>query len=159
MSADARDAEDDRIEAVSRECIANKVRLLNRAVTAIYDEALRPHGLKISQMSVLVTVSTLGRASPGAVLRRLHMEKSTLSRNVERMRARGWLDAAATEDGRASELFVTASGRRLLRKVHGAWSSAQQRAVEMLGEAGVRGITRTVASLAQRRSGGSDRND
>ena len=42
------------IETVARECIANKVRLLNRAVTAIYDEALRPYGLKISQMSVLV---------------------------------------------------------------------------------------------------------
>ena len=61
MSADERD---DLIEAVSRECIANKVRLLTRAVTAIYDEALRPHGLKVSQMSVLVTVSTLGRARP-----------------------------------------------------------------------------------------------
>ena len=142
------------IEAVGRECIANKVRLLNRAVTAIYDEALRPHGLKISQMSVLVTVSTLGRASPGAVGRRLHMEKSTLSRNVDRMRARGWLDAAATEDGRATELFVTAAGRHLLRKVHRAWSTAQRRAAEMLGDQGVRGITRTVASLMERRSDG-----
>jgi len=141
------DERDELMEAVSRECIANKVRLLNRAVTAIYDEALRPHGLKISQMSVLVTVSTLGRASPGAVGRRLHMEKSTLSRNVDRMRAQGWLDTAAAEDGRGTELFVTPAGRRLLRKVHRAWSSAQERAAEMLGEQGVRGITRTVASL------------
>jgi DNA-binding MarR family transcriptional regulator len=151
MSADVRD---DRIEAVGRECIANKVRLLNRAVTAIYDEALRPHGLKISQMSVLVTVSILGRASPGAVGRRLHMEKSTLSRNLDRMRARGWLDVAATEDGRATELFVTAAGRRLLRRVHRAWSTAQQRAAEMLGEPGVRGIARTVAALTERRPAG-----
>jgi DNA-binding MarR family transcriptional regulator len=151
MSADERD---DLIEAVSRECIANKVRLLTRAVTAIYDEALRPHGLKVSQMSVLVTVSTLGRASPGAVGRRLHMEKSTLSRNVDRMRARGWLDAAATEDGRTTELYVTAAGRRLLRKVHRPWSTAQQRAAEMLGEQGVRGITRAVASLTERRPDG-----
>ncbi len=151
MSAGERD---ERIEAVSRECIANKVRLLNRAVTAIYDEALRPHGLKISQMSVLVTVSVLGRASPGAVGRKLHMEKSTLSRNVDRMRARGWLDAAATEDGRTTELFVTAAGRRLLRKVHRAWSTAQERAAEILGEQGVRGITRTVASLTERRPAG-----
>lgn len=151
MSAGERD---ERIEAVSRECIANKVRLLNRAVTAIYDEALRPHGLKISQMSVLVTVSVLGRASPGAVGRKLHMEKSTLSRNVDRMRARGWLDAAATEDGRTTELFVTAAGRRLLRKVYRAWSTAQERAAEILGEQGVRGITRTVASLTERRPAG-----
>jgi DNA-binding MarR family transcriptional regulator len=139
------------IEAIARECIANKVRLLNRAVTAVYDEALRPHGIKISQMSMLVTVSKMGKASPGAVGRMLHMEKSTLSRNVDRMRARGWLEAAPTEDGRTTELRVTARGRRLLREVHPAWSRAQQRTREMLGAQGVRGITRTVAVLAQAR--------
>src|SRR5262249_56594975 len=87
-------------ELVARDCIATKVRLLNRAVTAIYDEALRPYGLKVTQMTVLVTVAKIGQASPGAVGRILHMEKSTLSRNVDRMRARGWLDPVPTEDGR-----------------------------------------------------------
>ena len=60
----SRNRDDALIETVSRECIANKVRLLNRAVTAIYDEALRPHGLKISQMSVLVTVAKMGTVAP-----------------------------------------------------------------------------------------------
>jgi len=146
-----RNGDDARIAMVADECIANKVRLLNRAVTAIYDEALRPHGLKISQMSVLVTVATLGSASPGAVGRSLHMEKSTLSRNVDRMRARGWLEVAAAADGRTTELTVTARGRRLLRDVHPAWMRAQQRAGEMLGDQGVRGFTRTAALVAKAR--------
>jgi DNA-binding MarR family transcriptional regulator len=146
--------DDDLIGTVARECIANKVRLLNRAVTAIYDEALRPYRLKISQMSVLVTVSKMGGASPGAVGRMLHMEKSTVSRNVDRMRARGWLEAAPTEDGRVTELRVTARGRRLLREVHPAWSTAQQRAGEILGEQGMRGITRSIALLSRARGEG-----
>jgi len=146
-------ADEDRIERVARECIANKVRLLNRAVTAVYDEALRPHQLKISQMSVLVTVAKMGHASAAAVGRRLHMEKSTVSRNVERMRARGWLEAIATEDGRTSELRVTARGKRLLRDVHPAWSRAQERAAEMLGGQGVHGITRTVDLLGRKERG------
>jgi len=50
----SRNQHDTLIETVARECIVNEVRLLNRAVTAIYDETLRPHALKISQMSVLV---------------------------------------------------------------------------------------------------------
>src|SRR5512143_183563 len=136
-----------RIEAVSRECIANKVRLLNRAVTAVYDEALRPHQLKISQMSMLITVSAMGSASPGTLGRALHMEKSTLSRNVDRMRARGWLEVTPGEDGRTIELSVTARGHQLLREAHPAWDRAQRRAAAMLGEAGVRGIDRTVALL------------
>src|SRR5262245_66458025 len=89
----ARKRTDDALtELVARECIATKLRLLNRTVTAIYDEALRPHGLKVSQMSVLVTVARLGDASPGAVGRILHLETSTLSRKFDRTRARGWLE-------------------------------------------------------------------
>jgi DNA-binding MarR family transcriptional regulator len=139
-------------ELVACECIATKVRLLNRAVTAIYDEALRPYGLKVSQMSVLVTVARMGAPSPSAVGRSLHLETSTLSRNVDRMRARGWLAAVPTADGRAHLLRVTPRGRRLLREAHAAWSRAQERAGELLGEQGVRGISRTVALLA--RAGG-----
>lgn len=134
---------------IAGECIATKVRLLNRAVTAIYDEALRPHGLKVSQMSVLVMVARLGEPSPGAVGRMLHLETSTLSRNVDRMRARGWLDAVPTTDGRAHLLRVTPRGTRLLREAYPAWRRAQERAAELLGDQGVRGIHRTVALLAR----------
>jgi DNA-binding MarR family transcriptional regulator len=143
-----------RVEMVSRDCIANKVRLLNRAVTGIYDEALRPFGLKISQMSVLITVSKMESASPGALGRVLHMEKSTLSRNVDRMRARGWLEVARGEDGRTIELRVSERGEQLLRDAHGAWNKAQRRAAAVLGDEGVRGITRTVDLLSRPRAGG-----
>ena len=138
-------------ELVARDCIATKVRRLNRAVTAIYDEALRPYGLKVTQMTVLVTVARIGQASPGAVGRMLHMEKSTLSRNVDRMRARGWLDAVPTEDGRAHLLRVTPCGRRLLEDAHAAWSRAQERTSKMLGEQGVRGISRTLELFSRAR--------
>lgn len=140
---------------VARECIATKVRLLNRAVTAVYDEALRPYGLKVSQMSVLVTVARMGDPSPSAVGRSLHLETSTLSRNVDRMRARGWLEAIPTEDGRAHRLRLTARGRQLLREAHPAWCRAQERAGELLGEQGVRGISRTVALLTRAGSEGA----
>ena len=66
-----------------------------------------------------------------------------------------WLEAAPAKDGRTTELRVTAQGRRLLRQVHPAWSRAQQRAGEMLGDQGVRGITRTVALLSQARREGA----
>ena len=142
-----------RIERVGRECIANKVRLLNRAVTAIYDEALRPHQLKVSQMSVLVTIAKMDRVSPGGVGRMLHMEKSTVSRNVERMRARGWLETVPSAEGRASELRVTAAGKRLLRDVHPAWSAAQRQAAALLSVEGVGRIDRTIGLLAARGHG------
>jgi DNA-binding MarR family transcriptional regulator len=143
--------DDDLTELVARECIATKIRRLNRAVTAIYDEALRPHGLKVSQMGVLVTVAKMGEASPGAVGRTLDLETSTLSRNVDRMKARGWLETVPTADARAHLLRVTPRGMRLLREAHDAWCRAQKSAGELLGEEGVRGISLTTARFAKAR--------
>ena len=79
------------VETIASECLAVRICLLNRTVTNIFDEALRPLGVKVSQLNVLVVVAKLGPISPGDVARRLNMEKSTVSRNVDRMRTRGWL--------------------------------------------------------------------
>ena len=68
------------------------MRTLNRAVTALYDEALRPHGLRVGQLNLLVAVARMGTARPGDLCRLLKMDKSTLSRDVEVMRRNGWLE-------------------------------------------------------------------
>src|SRR3954451_12375489 len=41
------------VDRIAGECIAVRVRLINRVVTAIYDEALRPFGLRVSQANIL----------------------------------------------------------------------------------------------------------
>ena len=42
------------IDTISRTCIAVRLRLLNRVVTNFYDDALRPLGLKVSQLNILI---------------------------------------------------------------------------------------------------------
>src|SRR5436305_10748900 len=83
-------------EVIAAECLAVRVRALNRAVTALYDDALRPHGLRVGQLNLLVAVARMGTARPGDLCRVLCMEKSTLSRDVEVMRRNGWLEADET---------------------------------------------------------------
>jgi DNA-binding MarR family transcriptional regulator len=143
-------SDDEILATVSTACIAHKIRLLDRAVTAIYDRALRPHDLTISQMILLVVIAGTPDATATDVARRLHMDKSTLSRNLERMRSRGWLETVAPDTGRPSTVRVTPRGRRLLRQAHGAWSEAQERAARLLGEQGVDEIAATVEALSAR---------
>ena len=76
-------------EIITRDCLAARVRLLNRRVLRMYDEALRPLGIKVTQLNVLVVLSRLGPQSPTEVTHVLDMGKSTLSHNVERLRLRG----------------------------------------------------------------------
>ena len=51
-------------ELIAGECLAVRVRALNRAVTALYDEALRPLGLRVGQLNLLVAVARIGTAGP-----------------------------------------------------------------------------------------------
>lgn len=124
------------IDTIARHCIAVQLRVLNRVVTKLYDDALRPLGLKVSQLNLLVVTAKLGLARPVAVCGLLQLDTSTLSRNVERMRARGWLEIVPGEDARTQPFRLTAQGRRLLERAVPAWEAAQRRATEVLGDEG-----------------------
>ena len=122
------------IEKVASECVAVRLRMLNRIITNIYDDALRSLDLKVSQMNILVAAAKMGTARPIEVCEHLHLDVSTLSRNVERMKARGWLEVVPDEDGRSQPFRLTPKGRKLLEKAVPAWSEAQQRVKKVLGD-------------------------
>ena len=124
------------IDTIARTCIAVRLRLLNRVVTNLYDDALRPLGLKVSQMNILVLTAKLGLARPAQVCDLLQLDPSTLSRNVERMRAQGWLEVVPDEDARTQPFRLSAQGKRLIEKAIPAWEGAQRQAGELLGSEG-----------------------
>lgn len=132
------------IDIIARECIAVRVRMLNRIITGIYDDALRPLGLKASQMNALVVTSKFGVARPAEVCELLQLDTSTLSRNVERMVANGWLEVVPDEDGRSQPFRITSKGTALLEKAVPAWRQAQKKAAAILGEQGVAALNQAV---------------
>src|ERR1700745_813747 len=94
------DRTSNQVDRTAKSCIAVRLRLLNRVVTNLYDEALRPLGVKVSQLNILVGTAKLGLARPAKVCELLQLDVSTLSRNVDRMRASGWLEVVPGEDAR-----------------------------------------------------------
>ena len=141
----------DHIDTIAKTCIAVRVRILNRVMTNLYDGALRPLGLKVSQMNILVVVAKIGLARPGRICELLHLDASTLSRNVERMIGYGWLEIVREEDARAQPIRVTAKGLRLIERATPAWEQAQRRAKHLLGADGVAALDRAAGSLQARR--------
>jgi DNA-binding MarR family transcriptional regulator len=118
---------------VERECIAYRVRKLNRMITAIYDAALSDAGLKTSQFTVLVAVTNREVARPAELAKYLEMDESTLSRNVERMRAKGWLRLQPDKDRRSHLIKATEKGLGMIRKSYPAWQQAQAEVSRRLG--------------------------
>jgi DNA-binding MarR family transcriptional regulator len=134
-------------KTVARECIAMRVRLMNRVVTKVYDDSLRSHGLRAAQMNILVAVSLMKSVTPSEIERRLCLDKSTVSRNVDRMRRRGWLEFMPGKDGRSHQLEVTPQGAKLLGKAVTSWQQAQDKAVSLLGKDGVAALSRIGAAM------------
>lgn len=122
------------VDQVASECVGVRVRMLNRVVTNIYDDALRPLDLKASQMNILVAAAKMGVAKPADLCNSLHLDVSTLSRNVDRMKSRGWIETVPGEDARSQPFRLTTAGRNVLEKAMPAWSSAQRKIKDMLGE-------------------------
>src|SRR5438094_5322918 len=114
------------IDKIAGECVAVRLRMLNRVITNIYDNALRPLDLKVSQMNILVAAAKMGTARPLEVCEYLHLDVSSLSRNVGRMKARGWLEVVPDEDGRSQPFQLTPRGHKLLEKAAPAWNEAQE---------------------------------
>ena len=135
------------VDTIASECIAVRIRLLNRTVTNIFDEALRPLGVKVSQLNVLMVVAKLGPMSPGNVARRLNMEKSTLSRNVDRMRNHDWLKVSDGDSGRKQILELGPAGRKLIEKSLPYWKQAQAQTEALLGQQGARSIHRAANTV------------
>ncbi len=137
------------IDKIASECVAGRLRMLNRVITNIYDDALRSLDLKVSQMNILVAAAMMGAARPIEVCEHLHLDVSTLSRNVERMKARGWLKVVPQEDGRSQPFCLTPQGRKLLQKAVPAWSKAQQQVKEILGEGFVEQLNQALKGVSK----------
>jgi DNA-binding MarR family transcriptional regulator len=141
--------------SIRGECMALRVRQLNRRITRIYDTALRPHGVSTAQLNVLVALALAKDARPTDIAQALALEKSTLSRNLERMVGRGWIEVLPGEQGTTQRLRLLPAGRRVIEEAMPAWRAAQRQAAAELRPdlvASLRGIEGpTLASPPARR--------
>jgi DNA-binding MarR family transcriptional regulator len=136
-------------KAAAAECIAVRVRFVSRVITNLYDRALQQLDIKVNQASILVFLTVHSGSSPSDIGKGLRMEKSTVSRNVDRMRKKGWIEIGARDDGLSQVIRVTEKGSKLLAVVHVEWAKAQKAARELLGQEGVRSVQTLYDTLSQ----------
>lgn len=116
-----------------RGCTNLKLRQLNRMVTRHYNHYVARSGLKNTQYSLLSYVVTLGPIRPGDLARRMQMDASTLTRNMQPLVAQGWLKIGAGDDARSRLVEVTEAGHAKRAEGQRAWKEAQMALNERLG--------------------------
>jgi DNA-binding MarR family transcriptional regulator len=105
-------------------CLAARRRA--RAITRLFDEKLRPHGLRATQFSVLVMLALGGSRPIGALAEALGLEHTTLTRGAALLERNGWIGSDRSADGRERPLRLTEAGRRKLEEAFPAWQEAQE---------------------------------
>jgi len=107
-------------------CICHKTRMAARVVTRAYDEALRPTGLRATQVSVLAAVGVRGAVSISSLADSLGMERTTLTRNLRPLEQNGYVQLAAEGRHRRRVLTLTPAGRAALLGALPLWKEAQR---------------------------------
>lgn len=114
-------------------CTNLKLRQLNRMVTRHYDRYVAESGLRNTQYALLSHVVRLGPIRPSDLARRMQMDASTLTRNMQPLTAQGWLMIGAGGDARSRLVEATEAGRAKQAEGQRAWKEAQLALNEQLG--------------------------
>lgn len=118
------------------DCLCFRVRRVSRALTRLYDEALRPLEIQATQLTVLNAVALLERrqAPMSEVADVLAMDVTTLSRNLRPLKKAGLVRTERSKaDGRVRLVRLTAAGRRTLERALPLWRAAHESVVRVLG--------------------------
>ena len=137
------------IDKIACDCLLGRTRLLNRVLTSVYDDELRPFGLKATQLNLLVVVAKLGPVRRIDIGKLLYLDPSTLTRNLKIMLTNGWIaEIADGEDGRGQPLQVTVEGLDMLNLIGPAWRKAQDRTQKLIGDDGAALLLKLAADMS-----------
>ena len=110
------------------DCYCTQFRRTSGALTKIYDEALEPVGLRITQFSLLRSLGRIGIATITQLADESALDLTTISRNVKLLIERGWVDVLPGEkDKREKRLNLNASGKAAVKNAMPQFRKAQGR--------------------------------
>jgi DNA-binding MarR family transcriptional regulator len=128
-------------------CLAMRVRVVARSVSAIYEQAMASHDVTIAQVNMLTALGEIGVCPPGKVGEVLQLERSTVSRNLDLLIQKGLVEAVSSDAKGIREVALTAAGEEKIEAVLPDWRAAQKQAGKLLGQEGVGAVHKASASV------------
>lgn len=139
-------------------CICNTLRAVTRAMTQLYDDILRPSGLRVTQFSILGLLARLGTANVTQLTQTLEIDQTTLTRSLKLLERQGLIERVAQPDARVKALQLTAKGKQAVKTAFPLWKRAQQRVLGRIGDEAWADLQRSLANLVPRVDSGSKTN-
>jgi DNA-binding MarR family transcriptional regulator len=115
-------------------CLCANVRRASRVLTQIYDDAMRPLGLRMTQFSILQTLSLTGPKLQGDLAEFLALDSTSFTRAVQQLRKRGWVKTVPGKDRRERTVSLSERGQAELTRIQPVWEAVQKEVGSLLGE-------------------------
>jgi DNA-binding MarR family transcriptional regulator len=122
---------------------------VTRGLTALYDAALAPSGLKVTQLPILVALGSAGDLPITTLAGALALDRTTLTRNLHVLEERGLVCVGADdEDGRVRVASLTPGGAEALSAALARWEGVQRSVEARFGERRLRALYDELAALS-----------
>jgi len=132
-------------------CVCLALRRAARVVTQRYDAALRPLGVRATQIPILTAAVSGERVPLAALAETLGMDRTTLLRNVRPLVRSGLIEVRQETGSRRAEIRPTAKGRERLARVYPVWRGVQERVKSDLPDPGLGRALRGLGESMRRR--------
>jgi DNA-binding MarR family transcriptional regulator len=115
-------------------CLCLAARRASRTITREFDQALRVHGLRATQFTLLSALHLGGPRSIGDLAEMLSADRTTLTRNLAVAEQHGWVTLRADRDDARSRIAaITTKGSCALEAALPTWRGTQERLIETIG--------------------------
>jgi DNA-binding MarR family transcriptional regulator len=128
-------------------CACGRLRRATRAVTQLYDDALAPCGMRITQFSLLRTVQRNGETAISQLAAAALLDRTALSRTLDPLLEHGWVSVTIGSDARTRRVRLTAAGEAALAAAEPHWRRAQAKVAERLSSARFETLIALLADL------------
>jgi DNA-binding MarR family transcriptional regulator len=131
-------------------CTCRRLRKVTRRVTQIYDQALAPLDLTITQFGLLAYLAAYGEVSIGELAEESMMDPTTLTRTLQPLERRKLIRiATARDDRRRRNVSLSETGRATFRDAVPLWRKAGAQLGETLGTRGRAGLDQSLEAALQ----------
>lgn len=122
------------VSQIPATCMGLHIRRASRIITQVYDAALRPVELVVSQFTLLAAIHLFESVPITRLAQDLFVDQTTLTRNLKLLEKRGFVAIEPGEDRRVKWVSLTTEGQSVLSEALPLWEQAQAEVKHHFGQ-------------------------
>jgi DNA-binding MarR family transcriptional regulator len=128
-------------------CTCGELRKAARAVTMLYDNAVKSSGLQSTQFGLLHHISKTDSIRISDLAAKMGTDRTTLTRNLAILEREGLIKISEGTDHRTRNVTATQKGRGAIARAIPLWNKVQYKVKQKMGESSWQGLMQSLGEF------------